>query len=193
LDFSGFERAIDAIGGIDLDVPRGFVDSHYPVPGKEDAEPESARYETLNFQAGRQHFDGTTALKYVRSRQAEGEEGTDYARSQRQQRVILAFKDKVLSPSVWLNFKKTKELKQIFSSSVKTDLKQESYWDMAKLGLKIDQTKIRTGALDQGSEAEDIPALLYNPPVNLYGQWVLVPVNNDWQAVFTYVAELFYQ
>ncbi len=193
LDFSGFERAIDTVGGIDLDIPRGFTDKQYPIPGKEDTEPESERYETITFKSGKQHLDGTTALKYVRSRHAEGEEGTDFARSQRQQRVILAFKDKVLSPKVMFNLGKIRQLKEIFSGSVKTDLPRESYVDMAKLAIKIDQTKIRTGALDEGRESEDIPALLINPPTSLYGQWVLVPAKNNWQAVYTYVEELFYQ
>jgi hypothetical protein len=64
---------------------------------------------------------------------------------------------------------------------------------MGKLAIKIDQGKIRTGALDEGRESEDIPALLINPPTQQYGQWVLIPANNNWEAVFAYVEELFYQ
>lgn len=193
LDFSGFEKAIDILGGIEVDVPRGFVDRQYPIPGRENAEPESARYETVEFARGRQVFDGATALKYVRSRHAEGEEGTDYARAQRQQRVILAFKDRVLAASTWLNPGKIKRLKAALVSSVKTDLPAEVYPDLVKLGIKIDQSQIRTGVLDQGSSAEDIPPLLYNPPVSRYGQWVLLPAGDDWAKVYQYVEEILYQ
>lgn len=193
LDFSGFERAIDILGGLNIDVPRGFIDKQYPLPGKEAAEPESARYETVEFSAGRQLMGGEMALKYVRSRHAEGEEGTDYSRAQRQQRVILAFKDRLLKPSTWLNFTKMKQLKQALLTSVKTDLPEIVYPDLVKLGLKIDQSQIRTGVLDQGSFSEDIPPLLYNPPVSRFGQWVLLPAGDDWNRVFQYVEEIFYQ
>lgn len=193
LDFSGFERLIDILGGIEVEVPRGFTDSLYPIPGKETAEPESKRYETIEFKSGKQHFDGATVLKYVRSRHAEGEEGTDYARAQRQQRVILAVKNELLKPANWLNLKKIKQLQQALLASVNTDITGTVYPDLVKLAFKIDQDQIRTGVIDQGSQTEEIPPLLYNPPVSRYGQWVLLPAGDDWEQVYQYVAELLYQ
>ncbi|MFC1627304.1 LCP family protein [Patescibacteria group bacterium] len=193
LDFSGFEKAIDIIGGLDINVPHGFVDEQYPVPGKESAQPESDRYQTLEFLAGQQHMDGSTALKYVRSRHAKGIEGTDFARAQRQQRVILALKDQLLTARVILNPKKISQLKQAFQDSVKTDIDSSAYPDLLKLAMRIDQDNIRTGIIDQGSETEEIPPLLYNPPASQYGQWVLLPIDNDWQAVFDHVQEIIYQ
>lgn len=193
LDFSGFEKAIDIVNGLDLYVPHAFIDQKYPIPGQENAHNEADRYEVLEFKSGQQHMDGSTALKYVRSRHAEGIEGTDYARSQRQQRVILSLREKVLKTKTLFNFKKLKSLKQIFESSVKTDLSVKAYPDLLKLGIRIDQTNIRTGIIDQGSENEDIPALLYNPPDSLYNQWVLLPINDNWQAIYDYVQEILYQ
>jgi len=193
LDFSGFEKAIDIIGGLDLDVPHGFVDKKYPIPGKEAAEIEADRHQTIEFLSGSQHMNGATALKYVRSRNAEGEEGTDFARAQRQQRVILAFKNQLLSAKTFLNLKRLKQLNQIFKDSVATDIPSDSYPDLFKLALRVDKDNIRTGIIDQGSQSEDIPPLLYNPPASLYGQWVLIPVNNDWQPIFDHIEEIIYQ
>jgi len=193
LNFSGFEKAVDLISGLDINVPHGFTDNKYPIPGKENVQPESDRYQTVAFSSGLQHMDGATALKYIRSRNAQGEEGTDYARAQRQQRVILAFKDKLFTPRIILNPKKIKALSQIFSESVITNLSSDTYSDLIKLALRINKNNIRTGILDQGSSNEDIPPLLYNPPVSFYGQWVLRPVNNDWQPVFNYIEEIIYQ
>jgi len=193
LDFSGFEKAIDIIGGLDLDVPHGFVDKKYPIPGKEAAEIEADRHQTIEFLSGSQHMNGATALKYVRSRNAEGEEGTDFARAQRQQRVILAFKNQLLSAKTFLNPKRLKQLNQIFKDSVATDIPSGSYPDLFKLALRIDKDNIRTGIIDQGSQSEDIPPLLYNPPASLYGQWVLTPVDNDWQPIFDHIEEIIYQ
>lgn len=193
VDFSGFERSVDVLGGIAVEVPRGFVDNRYPIPGREEAQSEAARYETIEFKAGKQQFDGATALKYVRSRQAEGEEGSDYARAQRQQRVVLAFKDKLLSAKTLFSYKKLKALKQLLAVSLKTDLRQDLYPDIFKLAVKIDRDQLRTAVLDQGSQSEDIPPLLYNPPVSRFGQWVLSPVGDDWKTVYQYVEEILYQ
>ena len=193
LDFSGFEQAIDIVGGITLNVPHAFVDKKYPISGKETVQPEEDRYETLSFSSGVQDMDGATALKYVRSRHAEGEEGTDYARAQRQQRVILALKEKLLTARMLLSPKKLNRLNKAFKTSVKTDIPTHTYPDMLKLAARIDKENIRTGIIDQGSENEDIPSLLYHPPDTLYGQWVLLPINNYWQAVFDYVQEILYQ
>jgi len=193
LDFSGFETAIDIVGGLDLNVPHGFIDKKYPLPGQETAPVESDRYKVLQFYPGQQHMDGPTALKYVRSRYAEGEEGTDYARAQRQQLVLLAFKDELLSTRILLNPSKLKALIKTFKTAVKTDLPSNTYPDLIKLALRIKSSGLRTGIIDQGSSSEEIPPLLYNPPANLYGQWVLLPINHNWQAVYDHVAEILYQ
>jgi hypothetical protein len=52
---------------------------------------------TVSFQTGMQHMDGTTALEYARSREGDNGQGTDFARSQRQQQIVLALKQQVLS------------------------------------------------------------------------------------------------
>ena len=41
IDFSGFIKAIDAVGGITVTVDQTFDDYKYPIPGKENVEPES--------------------------------------------------------------------------------------------------------------------------------------------------------
>lgn len=117
VDFEGFTRAVDILGGVDVTVARGFDDPEYPIDGKEtdpcglegdnlnDAvkqatkEPQLAfpcRYENLHFDAGLQHMIGATALKYVRSRHSE-QDGGDFGRAARQQRFLEAIKVKVIS------------------------------------------------------------------------------------------------
>src|SRR3990167_5619174 len=107
VDFSGFKRIIDVLGGIKVEVQTSFIDEKYPIAGREndecDGDPDfKCRYESVKFDAGVQSMDGETALKFVRSRNAEGDEGTDLARSARQQKVIAATKDRVLKPDVFL-------------------------------------------------------------------------------------------
>ena len=115
IDFGGFVKAVDILGGLDINVDDTFDDYAYPIEGNEDATcgltddqiaSDSAaiasgsatelqsfpcRYKHIHFDAGPTHMDGETALEYVRSRHAEGPEGSDFARSKRQEKVISAF------------------------------------------------------------------------------------------------------
>jgi len=93
VDFDFFQKVIDELGGIEVDVETDFVDDRYPIKGREDdlcnGDPKfSCRYETVEFKKGLQFMDGGAALKFVRSRNAEGDEGTDLARIARQEKVI---------------------------------------------------------------------------------------------------------
>jgi LCP family protein required for cell wall assembly len=78
INFNGFAKMIDAIGGIDINVPFEIIDEEYPT--------EDFGIMTVHIPAGQQHMDGTTALQYVRTRHAD----SDFGRAERQQQVIQA-------------------------------------------------------------------------------------------------------
>src|SRR3990167_2437636 len=72
VDFAEFKEMIDFLGGIDVDIERSFNDKQFPIPGRENDQcggdqEFKCRYETISFQKGITHMDGSTALKYVRS------------------------------------------------------------------------------------------------------------------------------
>jgi LCP family protein required for cell wall assembly len=89
VDFTAFKEIIDTIGGIDIVVPETLHDTTYPNE-------ENRGYITFHIDAGLQHLDGTTALKYARSRHST----SDFSRSLRQQLIIMGIKDKMLSSGV---------------------------------------------------------------------------------------------
>lgn len=185
LDTSGFKRIIDALDGVSVDVEREFVDDRYPILGKEndfcDGDPEfKCRYETIHFQVGSQYMDGETALKFVRSRNAPGDEGTDLARSSRQQKVIQAIKEKVLTRDVLLSVRKLTLLKEAVLESTETDMPGSV---AAIIGRRIfdGESKIRTFVLSD--------EFLENPPKspkydNLY---VFLPKEGNWEKVHEWV------
>jgi LCP family protein required for cell wall assembly len=188
VDFQGFVDFIDLLGGIEVEVKNSFDDYKYPIPGKENAEcpndPEyQCRYEHLHFEAGRQHMDGERALKFVRSRHAEGDEGTDFARSQRQQQVMLAVKRKLLSYKTLLNPNKLLSLKKSFSDNVHfhPEISQKEIGGFVKLFREFAKAedKLETIALDTGNEEEE--GFLKQSDTNKYGQWVLEPRSGGWQ------------
>ncbi|PIS14279.1 hypothetical protein COT64_03500 [Candidatus Shapirobacteria bacterium CG09_land_8_20_14_0_10_39_12] len=186
LDFGGFIKIVDVLGGVEIEVENAFDDYKYPIPGKEndncDGDLEyQCRYEHLHFDAGWQLMDGEKALKYVRSRYAEGDEGTDFARARRQQRLLSAFVKKLFSFETFSHPSRISNLIGILKQGVKTDILPENYIGLAKLALKFDSQKLRTEVLD----------FFVSPPASAKYDyhWVLIP-RKDWQEIHQHVLHL---
>lgn len=178
VDFDGFAELIDTLGGIDVYVERSFTDYEYPTNDHE--------YQTIAFQEGWQHMDGETALMYVRSRHGNNGEASDFSRSRRQQKILLAVKDKVTSLSTLINPVKVNRIFESLSEHISTNL---SVWEILRLGdmLKgLDTTAIANHVIDA---SEDSP--LYATTVN--GAYVLLPKNDDWGPIQRMAASVFYQ
>lgn len=210
IDFDGFIRAVDLIGGLDIEVERTFDDFEYPIEGKENdpcghkeeelealattssqLEAFPCRFKTLHFDKGPTHLDGKTALDFVRSRYAKGVEGTDFARSKRQEKIIAAFKDKIFSPNTFLNPIKMAGLYSTLNQNIASNLKQSEVDDFIRLVEKMRGAKIESSVLDFGDSEQNRPGLLSNPPISkeYKGQWVLIPGkgNGDFSEIQKYV------
>lgn len=196
IDFNGFVKAIDMVGGVDITVDRSFDDAEYPISGKEqddcgftgeeferratdssqlDAFP--CRYEHLHFDKGPQHMDGERALKFVRSRHGNNGEGSDFARSKRQEKVILAFREKVFSAQTFVNPVRLIGLYETFKGMVDTDIKPDEVDDFLKLAKRMQKSTIKSVVIDAGDSETDRPGLLDTPePSSEFGyQWVIIP------------------
>jgi LCP family protein required for cell wall assembly len=82
-DLTAVIEVVDALGGIDIDVPEAVFDDRYPDPIR-------GRIR-LYIAAGPQHMDGRVALAYARSRHFS----SDYARMERQQTLLLAIRSQI--------------------------------------------------------------------------------------------------
>jgi LCP family protein required for cell wall assembly len=89
-DLWGVIKVVDAMGGIDINVPTRLYDPAYPDP--------ILHRIVLDIPAGKQHFDGRTALAYARSRHST----SDYSRMARQQTLLLAIREDI-GPKTILN------------------------------------------------------------------------------------------
>lgn len=215
IDFNGFVKAVDMIGGLDINVDNTFDDYAYPLTGHEDdlcrhedseiatlsaqiatgaadeLESFPCRYEHLHFDSGLIHMDGITALKYVRSRHAMGAEGSDFARSKRQEKVISAFKERVFSLDILLNPVKTLGLIDVVKDSIDTDIKEDEYDDFIRLAQKLRGTTITSVVLGTGDATTNRQGLLMNPPIGTeyLNQWVLIPTagNGNYTEIRKYV------
>lgn len=187
IDFAGFKDIIDAVEGVRVEVENSFTDEKYPIPGKENDRCGGdleylCRYETISFQKGSQEMDGETALKFVRSRNAEGDEGTDIARARRQQKIITAIKDRVISLEIIFSPKKITRLLEAVGKSVETDLSQK------ELAYFLKRLAIVNGNLNPLVLPEEF---LINPPTSSRYDNLYVFISEDnWESVHEWIDEL---
>ena len=195
VDFSGFTAALDTLGPLSVYVPVAFDDNFYPIAGKENETCEKSeeeiealtatmsgytleqqfdcRYEQLHFDAGLQKLDAETALKFVRSRHSE-QNGGDFGRAQRQQALLSALKDMLLTPSGILRLVPTSIQLMKY---VQTDITAEKIKEVVTTHPKLSEYELSTvrltddNALVQGYSADR--------------QYILQPKSGpgDWSSV----------
>lgn len=174
VDFSGFKNTIDTLGGVDVKVDVAFDDPQYPVEGKENdlcgknqtelaqitatasatTDPQNifpCRYENLHFDVGTVHMDGTTALKYVRSRHSI-QDGNDFGRSRRQRNLLVAVKQKIMA----INFiPKAIPFITSLGDDVKTDLTPDDVRMLAQSATTLSKFYITNLALTDANYLVD--------------------------------------
>ncbi|MEU1679073.1 LCP family protein [Micromonospora zamorensis] len=106
VDFGGFKEIVDALGGINVDVEKGFT-TLYGLNGHR------------TFDAGNQKMDGATALDYARERHAFAD--GDFARIRHQQQVIKAILDKAASGGTLANPAKLNSFVKATADAVAVD------------------------------------------------------------------------
>ena len=170
VDFSGFVQAVDAVGGVDVDVTKDLMDTEYPA--------NETSYTTFEIHAGPQHLDGETALKYARSRHST----SDFDRSRRQQQILKALSDKMKSGGMLARPDQIVQLISILKEHVDTTLAVRDMLGLAKIGESIDPTNLYSVQLNDQNGlygAFVLPGgLLYTPPRDQFkGSSVLLPVS----------------
>lgn len=204
MDFSGFKTTIDTLGGVDVTVETAFTDPQYPIDGKEDescghtdAEIQTftatdsaeqdlptffpCRYENLQFVAGPQHMDGTTALSYVRSRHSL-QDGTDFGRAKRQRNLLVAVKQKIFSAGF---IPKIVPFMTSLGDDFRTDFSMGDVTLLLQNATGLDKYQIQTLALtDQNYLKEAISS---------NGQDVLMPKDGEdnWTDIHNYLSDTF--
>jgi LCP family protein required for cell wall assembly len=158
VDFEGFKKVVDAMGGVTINVQVPIVDNAFPIGHN-----KSYR---LYIPSGLQHMDGTQALRYARSRNTS----TDFDRGARQQRVLLSMREQA-DPQALIP--RLPELIDALKSSIKTDIPLDQIDELLGLASDVDTTDIRS--------------YVFAPPVYqrevLTGYWTIPYVDKIRQTV----------
>lgn len=144
----------------------------------------ACRFEALTFQQGWTHMNGETTLKFVRSRHGTNGEGSDFARSARQQKILLALKDKVFSASTFLNPSRISRMLETLRANMVTNLEIAEIIRLARTAKKLEQGALTHHVIDA---SEDSP--LYATVLN--GSYILLPKNDDWRPLQTITEYIF--
>ncbi|MGE5425673.1 MAG: LCP family protein [Bacillota bacterium] len=185
VDFNGFIEVIDELGGVDVDVENTIDDYSYPIRGQEDNPNYYARYEHLHIDKGMQHMDGSLALKYARSRHASGISGSDFDRARRQQLLIEAVKDKLLSRNSLLKPGMLTRIISELNRNIKTNL---DVWALIKLWndyKNIDRSMITNEVIGDGENG----LLMSSRGEN--GAYILIPKTGNFDDIKTLVRDIF--
>jgi len=165
---------VDALGGVEVSVTTGFTDPKFPrddVDLSQEQDP-SKLYKTITFNEGIENMSGSRVLEYARSRNSEGDTGTDINRSERQQAIITALITKLSKPSVMLNPDTAAKMYLIYDQNLAQQISLLDVIIFLKQLFPIrDQIELRSHHLSIYPDHEN--GVIEHPPmVSTQGQWI---------------------
>jgi len=173
VDFAGFEKFIDLLGGVEIDVEEDLYDPAYPDG--------NFGYELLQIKAGHQFMDGKLALKYVRSRSTT----SDFDRALRQQHMIEAVKTKAESLGLLDKLSKIFDVYSLLRENVETNLKWDEIKHIVSLAkdFEMSEETIYNKVFDDSAGG-----FLYADRID--EQYVLLPNVADYSEIRNFVEEV---
>jgi len=140
VDFGTFVSLIDMIGGIDIYSDEKLI-----------LDPSGAGQDHFVLTCcGMRHLDGQRALAYARCRtESQGCDDSDFGRAKRQQKIILAVRNKVFDPYYFPQLlAQAPQLYETFSSGIHTNMLIEDAMKLATLAKDIPIESIKMGVID---------------------------------------------
>ncbi|MDI6778328.1 MAG: LCP family protein [Patescibacteria group bacterium] len=175
IDFIGFKELVDTVGGVDV-----YLDKPFSEPKQFEGE------NALDFSlpAGKNHIDGQKALFFVRARYAS----SDFERARRQQQVLLALKDKMLSLGTLTDFGKVNNILNVLGEDVRTDMDISEMKKFFELANKSQNLQIKQKVLDTSEEGLLNSTKADTPEGKTY---VLLPARGNYDKIRELVKNIF--
>jgi len=178
-NFDAFKEIINILGGISLYLEKPFEeDFQWAKEGQEQNEHwfikeiNGEEKWVFHLPQGKNILDSQTALYYVRSRYSTN----DFDRMRRQQQVLIAIKEKILSLGVLVNPIKIYELLDILGKNIRTDMGLSDIKNLVNLIPRLDTSHIKRRIFDISPEG-----LLEHTFIN--EEYVLLPVGDNFEKI----------
>ena len=166
VDFQTFKEIVDSLWWVDVYVDKTINDPQYPAD-------DMIHYNPFYIEAWEQHLDGNTALKYARSRHTT----SDFDRAKRQQKLIIAIKDKMLEQ--WLSISTATQLYDQYKKYIQTNISAQEMLRTVQFLPEIKEFSSfgYTSTCGDRDVTRMVPwCFLYNPPMAQFGGMsVLLP------------------
>lgn len=179
INFEGLVELVDSLGGIDIYLNKPFQESfQWAKEGWEENENwlikeiEGEEKWVFYIPQGYSHLDGKTTLYYARSRYSTD----DFDRMKRQQDILMAVKEKILSLNVLLNPVKIYNLLDVLGNNIKTDMNLATMKEMIDFSSELSIDNIKTKLFDISPKG-----LLYHTFIN--EEYVLLPINDNFDKI----------
>lgn len=172
VDFNGFKDLVDNLGGVTVNVEKALNDPRYPADNMID-------YAPFKLAAGVQKMDGKTALRYARSRETT----SDFDRAKRQQNLIYAIKDKMLSLGVLANPVKFSSTLQSLGAHISTTFSPDELKELTNVAQNIKSDLVINKVIDNDPKT----GLLISEP----GSSDLVPKTGNFTQIQSFVKNIF--
>jgi len=179
MDFAGFEGIVDALDGINVDVPRTIDDPLYPGP--------NYSFDPFYIEQGFHLLDGSTALKYVRTR--HDDPLSDFGRAQRQQDVLRAIRNKAFSLGTFASPRKIGDLLSALSTHTETTINARDMRRMVELFDNIDTQNITSVVIDAWQQESLLVSTQRKTPVGTISG--LAPRTGSWDEIQEYADNIF--
>lgn len=161
IDFTGFKRIVDTLDGIDVYVDKGISD---PVWG-------------YYIKAGEHHFNGAAALDYVRSREST----SDFDRSARQQKTLVAMRDKAIKLNILSDADKIIDIINTTSNNLRTDITPQESYKLLSMVKDIPWENMSSYVFDTGADN-----FLYST-ITRGGAYGIFPVGGNYDKIHEFV------
>ncbi len=181
VDFDGFEKMIDHIGGVNIVSERDIYDPTYPGP--------NYSYQTFSLAKGFHNLDGATALKYVRERHDDPE--GDFGRAKRQQQVIQAVKNKLFSMKTIFNVIAINNILDTLGENIKTDITIKDLESFITLSKIVDLQNIDNVVVDAWKK-ESLLKVSHIPTKN-GNAFILIPRVGNYSEIQEVTENIFHQ
>ncbi len=159
LDFEGFKKIVDTLGGVTIDVEAPIRDHIFPD--------DNYGYKTIYIPAGRQEMDGEMLLQYVRTRHG----GDDFERMRRQQQALRALAQRAFDLDL---LPRLPALIDTALDAISTDIQPLEILALANLGSQIGLDGLEMKAIDES---------FTTPFVTLDGAQILLPDKTGIEAI----------
>lgn len=180
IDFQAFKEIVDALWWVDVYVTNTINDPKYPADNMID-------YSPFYIEAWWQHLDGATALKYARSRHSS----SDFARSLRQQELIIAIKDKIIASG--LNISTMGDIYKQYINYIQTNINVQEMIRAAQFlpEIKWFSSFGYTSTCSYNDVSRMTPwCFLYNPPLENFGWMAVLLPDGATQSNVSYYDEM---